>query len=58
MSRENKRDYSGKEKNTLESRAKRTADNAEHCICCGAVIPEGREVCPTCEALRYKDEKR
>lgn len=22
---------------------------AEKCICCGAVIPEGRQVCPTCE---------
>lgn len=25
-------------------------DNAEHCICCGDVIPEGRQVCPTCES--------
>ena len=25
------------------------ADNAEHCICCGAVIPEGRQVCRACE---------
>jgi Holliday junction resolvase len=24
-------------------------DNAEHCACCGAVIPEGRQVCPACE---------
>lgn len=24
-------------------------DNAEHCICCGEVIPEGRQVCPYCE---------
>ena len=22
-----------------------------HCICCGAEIPEGRQVCPACEAL-------
>lgn len=21
------------------------------CICCGAVIPEGRQVCPSCEAM-------
>lgn len=24
-------------------------DNSNHCVCCGAVIPEGRMVCPTCE---------
>lgn len=24
--------------------------NAETCIICGAVIPEGRQVCPQCEA--------
>ena len=24
-------------------------DNAERCVCCGAIIPEGRQVCPTCE---------
>lgn len=24
-------------------------DNAEHCVCCGEVIPEGRQVCPYCE---------
>lgn len=23
-------------------------DNAEHCVCCGAVIPEGRQVCVIC----------
>ena len=23
--------------------------NAEHCVCCGATIPEGRQVCPKCE---------
>lgn len=23
--------------------------NAEHCICCGATIPEGRQICPQCE---------
>lgn len=22
--------------------------NAEKCVCCGAVIPEGRQVCPVC----------
>ena len=23
-------------------------DNAEHCVSCGAVIPEGRQVCIIC----------
>lgn len=23
-------------------------ENAEHCVCCGAIIPEGRQVCPKC----------
>ena len=23
--------------------------NAEHCVCCGAIIPEGRQVCLICE---------
>ena len=46
-------------------------DNAEHCVCCGAVIPEGRQVCIICglktnykqstadmvEAVRCKDCK-
>ena len=22
----------------------------ERCICCGEIIPEGRQVCPNCEA--------
>lgn len=24
-------------------------NNVEHCVCCGAVIPEGRQVCKKCE---------
>lgn len=24
----------------------------DKCVCCGAVIPEGRQVCPNCEANR------
>ena len=24
-------------------------DNADHCVSCGAIIPEGRMVCPMCE---------
>lgn len=25
-----------------------TQENAEHCVCCGAIVPEGRQVCPKC----------
>lgn len=25
------------------------AERADRCACCGAVIPEGRQVCPKCE---------
>jgi RNA polymerase subunit RPABC4/transcription elongation factor Spt4 len=25
------------------------SDNADRCVCCGDVIPEGRQVCPKCE---------
>lgn len=32
-------------------------DNAEHCICCGEVIPEGRQVCPQCESKAEKERK-
>lgn len=24
-------------------------DNTERCVCCGKVIPEGKQVCPDCE---------
>ena len=27
----------------------------ERCVCCGAVIPEGRQVCPSCESGEIKD---
>lgn len=25
--------------------------NADRCVCCGAIIPEGRLVCPNCERM-------
>ncbi len=25
--------------------------NSERCVCCGATIPEGRQVCPQCEKV-------
>lgn len=24
-------------------------NSAESCVCCGRIIPEGRQVCPNCE---------
>ena len=27
------------------------ARNADRCVCCGAVVPEGRHVCPMCERV-------
>lgn len=29
--------------------------NDNRCICCGNVIPEGRHVCPICEATAMGD---
>jgi hypothetical protein len=26
------------------------------CVCCGEIIPEGRQVCPMCEKKGYKDD--
>ena len=28
----------------------------DRCVCCGAVIPEGRQVCPVCERGKKKGE--
>lgn len=25
-------------------------DTSDHCVCCGEIIPEGRQVCPKCES--------
>lgn len=31
------------------------ADGAEHCVCCGAVIPEGSIICPLCaDSVEHK----
>lgn len=31
--------------------------NAEHCVRCGADIPEGRQVCPMCDVtMRQADQ--
>lgn len=29
----------------------------DRCVICGAVIPEGRQVCPDCESGRYCNTK-
>ena len=26
----------------------------ERCVCCGAIIPEGRMVCPACEQMQMR----
>ena len=28
---------------------RRAHQNVNRCVCCGEIIPEGRQVCPTCE---------
>lgn len=33
----------------LVSAQEQPADNCNRCVCCGEVIPEGRQVCPKCE---------
>lgn len=30
--------------------------NENRCVCCGADIPEGRQVCPTCENEKRADD--
>ncbi len=27
----------------------KTGGNTDRCICCGEIIPEGRQVCPMCD---------
>ena len=27
--------------------------NMDTCVCCGAPVPEGRQVCPICESRSY-----
>lgn len=30
---------------------------AEFCVCCGEIIPEGRQVCPNCEEKANKSKE-
>ena len=27
--------------------------DADRCVCCGEIVPEGRQICPSCERKRY-----
>lgn len=31
--------------------------NNNTCVCCGAIIPEGRQVCPNCESGKYNSDE-
>ena len=32
-------------------------ENAERCVICGDIIPEGRQVCPNCEDEEFEDDE-
>lgn len=34
----------------LKQPAETHTENADRCVCCGEIIPEGRQVCPNCLA--------
>ena len=36
-------------------RSQSVSRNTETCVCCGEEIPEGRQVCPACEAKVRKE---
>lgn len=31
--------------------------DADRCVCCGEIVPEGRQVCPQCERKNERREK-
>ena len=35
----------------------RAGENADRCVMCGAIVPEGRQVCPVCLKATQEDEK-
>ena len=37
-------------------RVKHGFENAEHCVCCGEIIPEGRMACPRCMVVVKEKE--
>lgn len=32
-------------------------DNGESCVMCGAAVPEGRQVCPSCQAKFFSADR-
>lgn len=34
------------------------ATNDNRCVCCGVIIPEGRQVCPTCENKSIEEDEK
>lgn len=32
--------------------------NEERCVCCGEIIPEGRQVCPNCENKAKENDSK
>lgn len=39
----------------MKNERSKTMTDAERCVSCGAVIPEGRQVCPICYAKYHND---
>ena len=37
-----------------EQKAEALWNGAETCVCCGAAIPDGRQVCKKCEVMRHE----
>ena len=35
----------------------RAGENADRCVMCGAIVPEGRQVCPVCLKAPQEDEE-
>lgn len=31
---------------------------SDRCVCCGAYVPEGRQICPQCERETYKKKQK
>ena len=38
------------DKNSEVEYRRQIQSNCDRCVCCGEVVPEGRQVCPNCEA--------
>lgn len=40
--------------NATDEEVNAAYENAEHCVSCGEVIPEGRQTCPKCFGMADK----